>query len=142
MIKTRIKYLIILFLLLIRTGGQLMANTCYFNASNQQIKNQEFSKNVNSGVQQGNFTFSLTSFVFNNRGNFVFDYDEKFEEDDKDSIPSQKRILENPYLLSPFFKNNYTKLFCLKNPQALHFCKHFSYIPYNKLFIVFQVFRI
>ena len=142
MIKSRIKYLITLYLLLTSTGGQLVANTSYFNASYQQVENQEFSKNINSDVQQGNFAFSFTSFVYKNKGNFIFDYDEKFEEDDKDDVVSQKRNVENSSLLSSLFNNNYAKLFFLKNPQALHFSKHFLHIPYNKLFIVFQVFRI
>ena len=142
MIKARIKYLITLCLLLLSNSGQLVAETSYLSASYQQVKNQNFLKNVDSSVQQGNYTFCFTSFAFNNQRNFLFEYDEKVEEDDKHSVTTQKRITENLYLLSSFFNNNYTKLFFLKNPQALHFSKHFSHIPYNKLFIVFQVFRI
>ena len=141
MIKIRIKYLANLCILLLSVSGQLVANTSYSNASYQHVKNQNFSKNVEVDARQSNLTFISPPFVFNNKESSLFVYDEKFE-DDKDNVISQKRNVENPYLFSPLFKNNYTKFFFLKNPQALFFSKHFLLIPYNKLFIVFQVFRI
>lgn len=140
MIKTGAKYLITLSILLLSISGQLVANTCYSCASYQQVKNQRSSKNIDVSTQPS--IFISPSFIFNNHENFLFVYDEKFEEDDKDDVILQKRNVENEYILSPLFKNSFNKPFFLKNSQALRFSKHFLHIPYNKLFIVFQVFRI
>lgn len=141
MIKTRIKYLINLYIFLLSVSGQLVANTHNSSASYQHVKNQNSPKNVEVGAPQSNVTFISPTFVFNNKENFLLVYDEKFE-DDKDNITSQKRNVENPYILSQLFNYNCTKFFFLKNPQVLYFSKHFSQIPQNKLFIIFQIFRI
>ncbi len=142
MIKALFKYLAILCILLLSVSGQLVVNTLYSSASYQQVKNQTFSENVDADVRQSNFTSISPSSIFNNKENFLLECNEEFEEDDEDNVISQKRNIENPFIVSPLFNNNYTKLFFLKNPQALHFSKHFSHFSYNKLFIVFQVFRI
>lgn len=141
MIKIRIKYFANLCILLLSLSGQLVINTSYSSASCQHVKNQNFSKNVEVDAGQSSHSFISPPFVFNNKESSLFVYDEKFE-DDKDSVISQKRNVENPYILSPFFNYGCTKLFFLKNLHALRFSKRFLHITYNKLFIVFQVFRI
>lgn len=142
MIKALIKYLAILCILLLNVSVQLVANTHYSSASNQQITNQTFPENVEVDARQSNFTSISPSSIFNNKEKFLLECNEKFEEDDKDNAISQKRNVENPFIVSPLFNNNYPQLFFLKNPQALYLSKHFSHFPFNKLFIVFQVFRI
>lgn len=142
MIKALIKYLAILCILVLSVSGQLLANTPYSSASYQQVKNQTFSENVDADARQSNFTSISPSSIFNNKEKFLLECNEKFEEDDKDNVISDKRNAENLFILFSIFNNNYTKLFFFKNPQALHFSKHFSHFSYNKLFIVFQVFRI
>lgn len=141
MIKTRIKYLITLCILLSSVGGQLVLNKFDLSVLHHQVKNQKSSQNVHADIQQSNFP-SIYSSTLGSQEKLIFDYDEKFEEDDKEDVVSSKKIVENLYSLSTIFSNRYTKFFFLKNSQALHFSKHFSRIPSNKLFIVFRVFRI
>ena len=137
MIKALIKYLAIFCILVLSVSGQLVANTPYSSASSQQVKNQTFSENVDADARQSNFTSISPSSIFNNKEELLLECNEELEEDDEDNVISQKRNIENPFIVSSLFNNNYTKLFFLKNPQALYFSKHFSHFPFNKLFIVF-----
>ena len=141
MIKSQIKYLIILCVALYGVIGQLGTNNTY-SVYDSPVKQSAFSQNLPFSVQQSNSTFVSSSFVFNNRENFLFEYDEKFEDDDKENIASQKKNVDNSFALSSLFYNHYNKLFSLENSRVLHFGRHFPFILYNKLFIIFQVFRI
>ena len=145
MIKTRVKYLITLCILLLSFSEQLVVHLSYENerVSYQEIKKTTTSNEVSAGTQQSTLAFIFPSPRSGNRENILFDSDEKFEEDDeKSASTSSKKNLGTIQSLFTSLYNSYAKLFLLKNPQALHFSKHFSNIPYNKLFIVFHVLRI
>ena len=142
MIKSQIKYLIILCVALYGVIGQLGTNNTD-SIYDSPVKQSGFSQNLPFSVQQGNATFISSSFVFNNRENFLFDYDEKFEDDDdKENIASQKKNTDNLFALSSLFYNHCNRLFSLEHSKVLHFSKPFSFILSNKLFIIFQVFRV
>lgn len=145
MIKTRAKYLITLCILLLSFSEQLVIHLSCENGcvSYQKIKKTTTSNKVSAGTQQSTLAFIFPSPVSGNRENILFDSDEKVEEDDeKNASTSSKKNLGTIQSLFTSLYNSYAKFFFLKNSQVLHFYENLSHFSHNKLFIVFQVFRI
>jgi len=126
---------------MLSVSGQLVIHWSCESASRQQIENLKPSKGVSVATQQSDLASTFLSFVKDERENTLFDYDEKFEEDENNISISSKNNLGNVYPLFTPFYNLYSKIFYFKNSQVLLFCKHFFHISYNK-FIMFSVFRI
>ena len=142
MIKSQTKYLIVLYSILFGIIVQLGANINH-PIYDSSVRQSEVSQNLHLDVQQSNPSFISSSFIFNNRENFIFDCDEKFEDDDdKENIASQKKNIDNSFASSFLFYNPYSKLFSLKNSRISHFSRFFLSTLHSKLFIIFQVFRI
>ena len=142
MIKSYIKYFTILCIFLLSINGQLDANIHKINPSDHSKINLSTFSNKNVDNQQRNVNVTFVVASFDNNQTTLFDFDEEIEEDEEESIISQKKNLENTNFSSALFCSWCSKFSLLNNTQVLHFGKHFSHFSYHKLFIVFQVFRI
>ena len=141
MIKKCAKYLTILCILLLSFSEQLVRFSCE-HIFYQKIEKTTTSNEVMVGSQQGNSAFLFPSSETDNRENTLFDSDEKFEEDEKNVSASSKKNLGTIHAFFISVYNSYARFFFLKNSQVSYFCENLSHFPHNKLFIVFQVFRI
>ena len=142
MTKTRAKYFITLCILLLSFSEQATVHSCYERVSYQKIKNTTTSNEVSAGTQQSILAFIFPSPVSGNKENILFDSDEKIEEDEKSASTSSKKNLGTAHSIFISLYDSYAKFFFLKNPQTLLFSENLSHFSHNKLFIVFQVFRI
>lgn len=142
MIKTRAKYFLTLCILLLSFSEQAIVHSCYEHVSYQKIKNTTTSNEVSAGTQQSILAFIFPSPVSGNKENILFDSDEKIEEDEKSASTSSKKNLGTAHSIFISLYDSYAKFFFLKNPQTLLFRENLSHFSHNKLFIVFQVFRI
>ncbi len=142
MIKAISKYILSLIVLLLGLSNQLSA---FSNKTSTYIAPTQSFKNVNvaKDIHVRNLTTIFSSNVADSRGSIFYDYSEEQEEDDDEKcIVTHKKHYPNAYISSTPFYHSFTKLFLFNTSQVLHFGKHFSQYPLNKLFVVFRVFRI
>ncbi|MEA5140162.1 hypothetical protein [Arcicella rigui] len=142
MIKAISKYLLSICILLLGVTNHLHAQKQKDSAFYSPIKPRKDTRHASLNTQHRNLTSVATSTSFDNRVNIVYGYSEEHEEDEKECIASHKKNIAKAYFHSAYFYNWYTKLFLFNTSQVLHFGKHFSQYPLNKLFVVFRVFRI
>ncbi len=142
MIKAISKYILSLIILLLGLSNQLSAfssKESIYIAPTQRFKNA----NTEADIQNRNLAIVFTSNEAESRGNLLYDCSEEQEEDDDEkTIISHKKNHANTCLCFSSFYGAFTRLSALLSPQVLHFGKHFSQYPLQKLFIVFGVFRI
>lgn len=142
MIKAHIKYLFSICILLLGVTNQQHPQKQKDGAFYSPIKPRKDTRHASLNTQHRNLTSVSTSVSFDNRENFLYGYSEEHEEDEKECIATHKKNAAKAYFHSAYFYHWYTKLFLVNTSQVLHFGKHFSNYPLNKLFIVFSVFRI
>ncbi|WP_026993733.1 hypothetical protein [Flectobacillus major] len=139
--KAYIKYLIPLCILLLGFSGQLTANMQKERVFYTPIKSLHEIKLVGNNFHQVP-TASLSRVVSSESKEKLFYFDEEQEEDEKESFTLYKKSLANSNVSSAIFYSWYAIVSLFNTSPVLHFGKHFSQYPLNKLFIVFRVFRI
>jgi hypothetical protein len=142
MVKSHIKYLLSLCILLLSISNQLDINAQSKSAFHLLTENFSPISGDNLSNLRINARTNVISAASNSKESTLFNYAEEVEEDKKDGIISQKKNSENTNISSTLFSSWYNKFPLLSKSTVLRFGKQFFHFSYHKLFIIFQVFRI